>query len=235
MKYILGTLISLLMICSSEVEAACKECKWGSCIVVENGFTACTSEGCKMDGETEVCKCSQSGSSCQTASPIPIWWPTTPPNPDTDDRDWMDPIVFGDARKKVATRLIGASQGAVQFPNDFAHALLFEKLSTTHSKEVIHALSSVMNSLHESGELPQVVEIVVKKRSTETVDVWDLVSAHKFAVNASDRKLRTSSVFELQLIKVDEKDVAKNFGGNIHRFSYSSGKLQALPHVSQEN
>jgi hypothetical protein len=111
---------------------------------------------------------------------------------------------------------------------DLSFESLRSKLSPTHSLFVLSALEGALSSLTESGELPGVIAIALKRRSDSDPSEVN-VKARRFAIHAQDLALRTSPLFEIAQIGHDDEKGDVGFNGAVFRFSLNRNQLRAFP------
>ncbi len=72
------------------------------------------------------------------------------------------------------------------------------------------------------------------KSSDVGVEEWTAAISQRFSINAADRQLRASPIFDIQLIQENGKRVGEDAIGRTPRFSLKDRQLQLLPQQSLE-
>jgi hypothetical protein len=221
---------------SISAQASCRDCNGGVCGYSENGYVGCTNLGCKMEGETEVCRCRLTGGQCLTAFPIPSWWPgfinpPAPPSPDYNPYDFSR--IQLDIRKGTPGRksLLPVSERGLS-EKDRTLALLVDRLAGTHPSDIVEALADALTGFVDDGVLPDVLEVATRNPS-KTGTAEHIEATRRYSITAQDKSLQKSPVFEIQLLSENGKKIGDEIRGDAYRFSLSGNRLQALPRLRQ--
>jgi hypothetical protein len=94
---------------------------------------------------------------------------------------------------------------------------LDKKLGATYAQELIEALEVSLRHFEEVGELPEIVQVSIRSRSSS--GEWKMTTSD-FKILASDRRLKAAHDFTIE---------RSTEPGRSYRFLYRNGQLHVAP------